>query len=54
MIAHSIEMYEYMDTSSGKPVILKNAPEHIKEEARMLNQAIEKRSGEKNHYIIEE
>lgn len=54
LISHSVEMYGYERTDGEKPVIIKNAPDHIKEEARKLNKLIEKKFGEKDYYLIEE
>lgn len=46
-------MYGYIRSNGDKPIIVKEAPEHIKNEARELNKLIEKKFGEKEHYIIE-
>lgn len=54
LLSHSIEMYGYTKTINNKPVVVKEAPKHIKDEARNLNKRIEEKFGEKNHYIIEE
>ncbi len=54
LISHSIEMYGYEISDGKKPIIVKEAPEHIKQEARSLNKIIEEKFGEKDHYIIEE
>ena len=52
-IAVSDEMYKFMDTSGGKPVIIRSAPEHIKNEAKGINKIAVKYTGSE-HYIIEE
>jgi hypothetical protein len=54
IISHSIEMYGYTHSEGDKTIIVKEAPEHIKKEARELNKLIEDKFGEKEHYIIEE
>lgn len=54
ILSHSIEMYGYLISNGKNPIVLKEAPEHIKQEARDLNKLIEEKFGEKNHYIIEE
>lgn len=47
------EMYKYMDTTGRKPIVLRSAPEHIKEKARKINLIAIKLTGSE-HYIIEE
>lgn len=54
LLSHSIEMYGYEKSDGTHPIIVKEAPEHIKQEARDLNKLIEEKFGEKDHYIIEE
>lgn len=53
LLSHSIEMYGYEKSNSEHPIIVKEAPEHIKQEARELNKLIEKKFGKKDYYIIE-
>lgn len=53
MIAPSDELCRYVDSSSGKPVVVKNAPENVKEEARKINKTTLKYTGTE-HYIIED
>ena len=50
MLAISDEMYKYIDTSGDKPVIVKSAPEHIKNEAKRINELTLKYEGSE-HYI---
>lgn len=49
----SDEMYKYMNTSGEKPIIIRSAPEHIKNEAKEINKLALKYTGSE-HYIIEE
>ena len=53
MISVSEEMNKYMNTKGEKPVIIKSAPKHIKDEARKINEITLKYEGSE-HYIIEE
>ncbi|MBP5362867.1 MAG: hypothetical protein J6Y71_07620 [Ruminococcus sp.] len=54
LLSHSIEMYGYEKSNGKQSIIVKDAPEHIKQEARELNKMIEEKFGEKEHYIIED
>ena len=53
MVVPSDELCKYVDSSSGKPVVVKNAPESVKEEARKINKTTLKYTGSE-HYIIED